>query len=97
MAVDERVHAIRIGIDGGPGRLREGLEVPLGGLAPAERPDEPILVEGALAEELGQATGRDVAPDLHLPQPLLGMDVALGEEQVMGVLAEDPDDARLIP
>ena len=35
-------------------------------------------VERARPEQLRQPARRDVAPDLHLPHPLLGVDVALG-------------------
>src|SRR4029078_7321353 len=60
--------------------------------SPTEGPDEPILRERAGAEQLRQATGRDVAPDLHLPHPLLGVDVALGEEEVVRRVGQDPRD-----
>ena len=40
-----------------------------------------------------QPPGRDVAPDLHLPHPLLGVDVALGEEQVVRRVGGDVGDA----
>ena len=40
--------------------------------------------------------GRDVAPDLHLPHPLLGVDVALGEEQVVRACRRDVGDAGLV-
>ncbi len=92
-----RVHAFGVGVDDGPGVRREGLEVARGRLPPAERPDEPVLRQRALAEELGEASGRDMAPDLHLPHPFLGVDVSLGEEQVVRRVGLDPGDPRRIP
>ena len=87
VAGDVRVHPCGVGVECRPRASESRVEVLLGGLPPAERPDEAVLVERGLAEQLGQPPGRDVAPHLHLPEPLLGMDVALGEEQVGGLSA----------
>ncbi len=83
--VEPGVHALGVRVqDGSDGRARGG-KIALGGPTPAEGPDEPVGVDGALAEQLRDAPGGDVAPDLHLPHPLLGVDVALGEEQVVRI------------
>ena len=87
------VHALGVGVQGeargGSGRGK----IPFRGVAPAERPDDTIGLQRALAEEFREPTGRDVPPDLHLPHPLLRMDVALSEEQIMGIGRGDVDEA----
>ena len=62
---------------------RERSEIPFRRLPPAEGPDEPVLLERARPEQLGEASGRDAPPDLHLPHPFLGVDIPLGNEQVV--------------
>ena len=54
-------------------------EIPFRRLPPAEGPDEPVLLERARPEQLGEASGRDAPPDLHLPHPLLGVDDTPGQ------------------
>ena len=51
------------------------------------------VVELALPEQLGEAARADPARDLHLPHALLGVDVALGHEQVVRVVGGDLEDA----
>ena len=92
MTIEPGVDALRVGVEDGPRLRRDGIEVPLGRDAPAEGPDELVRVELARPEHLGQPSGRDVAPDLHLPHPLAGMDVALGHEQVVGRVGGDVGD-----
>src|SRR5690606_40990054 len=45
--------------------------------------------EGGLAKVLGQAACADAPPELHLPEAILGVDVALREEEVVRVLRVD--------
>ena len=59
-------------------------EVAFGRLPPAQGPDEPVRVEGPFPNSSDEPAGRDVSPDLHLPHPLLGVDEALRQEQVVG-------------
>ena len=92
--VEPGVDALRIRVQDGPGLWRHRREVALGRLPPAERPDEAVGVELALAEHLGESPGRDVPPDLHLPHPLLGVDEPLGHEQVVHGFGSDVGDAR---
>ena len=42
-------------------------------------PHEDVQVACGLAQQLGQPTGAETAVHLHLPEPVLGMDVAEGE------------------
>ncbi len=91
--VEPCVHALGVRVHDGPSLWRQPRQVALGRLSPAERPDEAVGVELALAEHLGEAPGRDVAPDLHLPHPLLRVDEPLGHEQVVRGLGSDVGDA----
>ena len=72
--VEPGVDALRVCVHDHTSLRRHRREVALGRLPPAERPDEAIGVELALAEHLGEPSGRDVPPDLHLPHPFLGVD-----------------------
>ena len=92
MRVQPRVDALGVRIEDGPGGRRDGVEVALGRDAPAEGPDELVRVELARPEHLGQPAGRDMPPDLHLPHPLAGVDVALGEEEVVWRVGGDVRD-----
>jgi len=45
-----------------------------------------IGVQRHLAKKLAQATGGSAAVDFHLPEPVLGMDKALGKEEIVKVI-----------
>ena len=72
------------------------VQVALAGLAQAERPDERVLLDGRRAEELRQRARAGVPVDLHLPEPLRGVQVALGHEEVVGVVGRDLGDPVLV-
>ncbi len=93
MRVEPGVDARGVGIEDGPGLRCEERQIAFRGLPPSERPDEAIVVDRPRAEQLGETTGRDVPPDLHLPHALLRVDVALGHEQVVRVGGLDLGDA----
>ena len=97
MRVEPGVHAIRVGIEDGARLRREDGQIALCGGAPAQRPDELVVVERPGSEQLGQSTRRDMPPDLHLPHAFLGVDVALGEEQVVRRRRADLGDAVQVP
>ena len=88
--LDERVDAGGVG-----GEEAVGVGVVAGPLGLVERPPEhhqpgaPVVVEGLGTEDLGEPPLAPAAPHLHLPQPVLGHDVALREEQVVVVLRVD--------
>ena len=54
-----------------------------------ERAQEHVGVEGALAEQLRQAALAGAALQLHLPQPVLGVDEPQRHVEVVGGLGED--------
>ena len=87
---------------------REGLQIrlrlrlqqvvgPRGDRPPAERAGELVVRERVRAEQRGQRARRVVPGDVHLPEPVLRLHVALGEEQVGGVRGVDLRDARGVP
>ena len=88
-----RVDPVHVGVE--PAMRVRG-EVGQGGLRPAvktERPQQPVGAEGGRAQHLGEAPRPDPPVHLHLPQPVLGMDVAEGEEGILLVSGEDVRDA----
>ena len=72
-------------------------QVSLGGLAQAQRAHEAIDAQGRLTEDGAEGPAPDPAVHLHLPQPILSVDIALGEEQVMLVLGIDVGYAPFVP
>ena len=50
---------------------------------PAQGAQELVGLDLALAEHLGQPAGGDVAAHVHLVEPVLRLDEALGHEQVL--------------
>ncbi len=77
--------------------VEKGVELLLGHLAPAHGADHGIGVDLAVAEHLGEPARGDVPPDVHLPEPVLGLDVALGAEEVLGAVAVELGDAVGVP
>ena len=60
------------------------------------QPEEAIVLDSLRADDLGQVPGVVAPPQLHLPQTVLGLHVALREEQVVGVFGVDVRDAPAI-
>ena len=54
------------------------------------------MLDSFRADDLGQAPAVVAPPQLHLPQTVLGLHVALREEQVVGVFGVDVGDAPAI-
>ncbi len=50
----------------------------------------------SLAEHLREPARADVPPEVHLPEAVLGVDVALGEEQVVQAGGVDVRDAHAV-
>ena len=100
---------VEVGVDaGGVGVERrararcEQRQLLLGDPAPAERADERVDLQGVGPEQLREAAGRLVAPEVHLVEPLLGVHETLRGHQVgrrVGVQLRDavvvPDDLHL--
>ena len=87
VAIEPGVDAGGIGVQRIAHLGRRGGEVGLGCLPPGEHADETVGLHLGRPEQLREPPGRDVPPHLHLPHPLLRMDVALREEQVVWLSA----------
>ena len=72
-----------------PGGRSQPRQLLLGDLSPPHRPDHLVGVQARLADELGEAPGRDVPAQVHLEEAVLRRDEPLGPEQVDGVAGVD--------
>ena len=79
-----------VGVDSGRVRLdlravglAELRVLRLGDAREVHRAQEAVAVYRGLAEHLAQPARADPAGELHLPEPVLGVNVALGEEEVV--------------
>ena len=91
--VEPGIDPVDVGVEPAP---RARCEVREGGRrAPmeAEHPEQPVGSEGGCAQHLRESPGPDPAVHLHLPQPVLRVDVAEGEEGVVLAPGEDVRDA----
>ncbi len=64
--------------------VTQGCELLLGQPGEVEGAEEHVGVDLAVSEHLGEAPRPDVPPEIHLPETVLGMDVTLGEKEVVG-------------
>ncbi|MCY1288712.1 hypothetical protein D9M70_377670 [compost metagenome] len=77
--VDPRIDAVCVCLQGGP-RLRRGLRKDRFGVAPhAQRAQELVGIERGGAQDLGEPAGHHALVHLHLPQPVLRVDIAQRE------------------
>ena len=97
MVLEIGIHTLSIRVDEGPGFGVERRVFQLGYLSPAQRAQEGIGFHLPAAEHFGELTGADMAPGIHLPEAVLGMDVPLGKEQVVLGPGIDVRDAHLVP
>src|SRR5690606_10042116 len=67
-----------------------------GQVGEAEGAEELVGLDLALAEHLREAARADVPPEVHLPEPLLGVDEPLGEEEVVVGGGHDVRDAPAV-
>ena len=67
-----------------------------GGAVPPQGANEAIGVQRGFTQYLGQPPGADAPRELHLPETILGVDVPLGEEEIVGVGGIDVGDAPTI-
>ena len=88
-----RVDPGDIGVDPAPRAGGEALQGSLRPMAEAEPPQQAVGGEGGRPQHLGEAARTDPPVHLHLPQPVLSMDVAEGEEGVLLVPGEHVRDA----
>ncbi len=101
MGGEVRVHAVGIVLVVPQRGLVEFLHLLFRDPAPAQRADERVGGHLARAEQFREPPGRHVAAEVHLPEPVLGLHVALGAEQIVrgsrfdlghpGVVAGDRD------
>src|SRR5436853_1712287 len=84
MIFEIRVYPFRIGGQDRFRFVRKGLILLFGSFAPAKRGEELVRIYGALAEHLRRSAFSHVTVEVHLPEAVLGMDIALCKEQVMG-------------
>ena len=80
---DQRgVHPPAVGIERGVFFGIQLRDFGLGGLAHGKAAQQPVGLEGERAEQFRQRARRHASLELDLPQPVLRVDVALGDEQV---------------
>ena len=90
------IHAVGVGLVVGERDRVEQFHLGLGDRPPAERADERVGADLALAEQLGQAPGGHMPAEVHLPEAVLGVHVPLRHEQVVRGLRDDLRDAGLV-
>ena len=78
------VHACRVRVEHRSGFRVQAFVFEFGNLTPAEGAEEAVGFHLAAPEHLGQRAGADVAPGIHLPETILGVNIALRKKQVMG-------------
>jgi hypothetical protein len=86
---EKRVHACGVGFEQPPRFGVEVLEVCFGGAPDADRAQEPVGFERALAEGLREAPRCGAPVDLHLPEPVLRVDVAQRVNRIGEALRRD--------
>src|SRR5262249_7154545 len=62
----------------------------------ADQSREPVTLDGARAQNFGQFAFADTPPQVHLPQPILRRDEALGEEEIVLRLGVNVRDAPFV-
>jgi hypothetical protein len=95
--LDVRVHAVgKRGEDLARLRVVAGELGVVPGALILNQPEETIMVDRLRADDLGQAPAVVTPPQLHLPQTILGLHIALRKEQVVGVPGVDVGHAPAI-
>ena len=90
---DPGVDPVRVRLEHQLRRLVEQRDLLLGDTPPAEGSHEAVGAQLRGSEQLGEATGGHVTSEVHLPEAVLCVDVALRHEQVPGVGRDDRRDA----
>ena len=81
-ARDAGVDTLRVRLEESPLRLRHVIEFAARRRPDVQRTHEAVRVDGGRAEELGQTSARDPLEELHLPQPVGGVQEALNTHDV---------------
>jgi hypothetical protein len=92
MRGEERIEACDVRVDLRSGLRRRGHPRRSCGAAIADRPEEAVLGNGGLAEDLRKPAKADPPLELHLPQPILSVDITQGVEAVAFGCREDVRD-----
>ena len=90
---DVGVHTIGVGLQHGAALTPCGRPLLLGQTPPPHRAQVLVGVQARLPNKLCEAPRCDVPVEVHLPEPVLGVHVALREEQVLGGVGVDVGDA----
>ncbi len=86
-----------VGLQGAAVGRRQRLVILLGELPKAHGAHEAIGAEGCLTEILRQPPGADAAPELHLPEAILGVGVSLAEVDILACFTVDVGYPVLVP
>ncbi len=95
-ALQVSVDAGGIGLEPGPRRGAQVLEARGRPPVEPERAHEAVGRQRRPAHDLGQAPGADPPLELHLPEPVLGVDEAEGEDRILQARRLDMRDRPLI-
>ena len=86
-----------IGLELGPQVRVEVVLLALGEIADAEGAHQPVARQARLAGDLREAPAGRPAVEVHLPEPVLGVDEPLGEPEVRAARRGDVGNAPAIP
>ncbi len=93
LALEVGVDALGVRVERRARLGRQQRQLLLGDPPPAEGADEGVRRRRGLAQHLREPAGGHVPADVHLPEPVLGVHEALGEEQVVAAGRVDLRDA----
>ncbi len=91
-----RVHPLGVRFGDRALGLGEGGGSPAPHAGKAEHPGEHVRADRRLAGDLGEPPAGEAAQALHLPEPVLRVDEALGREEIVVVLRENVRDAPAV-
>jgi len=97
VAFDVSVYTVGIGLHDEASLIFHQRPVLLGRLPQADGAQKTVGIQGAWAQDCAQGPAGDPAVELHLPEPILGVDIALGEKEIMLVLRKDMGHSPLVP
>ena len=83
MLLEIGVDAVGVRPEPAAGFRRQDRQLLLGDTAPTERAQEGVPLDLVLAEQHGEAAGGDVPANIHLPEAVLRVHIALRGEQVL--------------
>ena len=92
--IDVGVDAASVGFQHGATVSRHGGDGNVGGLGEAQGTAFHVVIDGDVAEYLGEITGRRAAKEIHLPEAVLRDDVALRDEEIVERLRANVGDAE---